>query len=372
MLSKLTILFAGIPILSMCATQAKYFVYVGTYGKGVYAYSFDTDNAKLQSIGLAGEVVNPSFLAADRDYRYLYAASEVEGRVNGAVAGFAIDRGTGALRFLNSQSSGGQSPCHVTVDHTGRMLIVANYGTGGVSAYPIERDGHIGAMSSLMTAEGSSVNPQRQKGPHAHEAVIEADNRRVYVPDLGLDEIRIYRLDPEHAKLLPNEPPFAKEQAGFGPRHMAFSPNGKYAYVVNELNPKVTVFSHNKADGSMHPVQTISTVPEGFSGESDPAEIRIDREGKFVYATNRGPGTVAVFAVNQNDGTLKQVQVAPTGGTVPRGFQLDPTGKFAFAGDQKSNEFVIFRIDPHSGKLTLTGQKLEVSSPVDFLFIPAK
>lgn len=354
------------------ATQSDYFVYVGVYGKGVYAYRFHAPDAKLDSLGMVGEVANPSFLATDRHDKILYAVSELEGKAEGGVASFAIDRAKGSLQSLNSVPSGGVAPCHLAVDKTGKMLIVANYTTGGVSSFPIEKDGRIGNMSSLMAAQGSSVNPERQEGPHAHEVVISSDNKLVYVPDLGLDQIRIYRIDPANAKLAPHEPPFIKDDAGFGPRHMAFSRDGKYLYVVNELKSLITVYSGDELSGNFHQVQTVSTVPEGFSGENGPAEILMDRAGKFVYASNRGPGTIAVFAVDSSKGTLRQVQVAATGDTFPRGVELDPTGGYLFVGDQKANRFVIFRVDPNSGRITLTGQPVDVPSPVAFLFVPVK
>ncbi len=354
------------------SSQMKYFVYVGVYGKGVYAYRFDPETAKLDSLGMVGEVVNPSFLATDHDYRFLYAVSELEGKVTGGVASFAINRKSGSLSSLNSHPSAGEAPCHLAVDKTNKMLVVANYGTGTVPAFPIEHDGRLGEMSALMAAHGSSVNPQRQEGPHAHETVISADNRFLYVPDLGLDQIRIYRLDPSSAQLTPSNPAFVKEEPGLGPRHIAFSPNGKFAYVANELKSVVTVFSHDPSNGNLTHVQTVSTLPAGFSGESAPAEIEMDRAGKFVYVSNRGPGTIAVFAVDPGNGTLRQIQVASTGGTFPRGFQIDPTGQFLFSGDQKSNQFVIFRVDAKSGHLSLTGQRFEVPSPVAFQFVPAR
>lgn len=352
--------------------QASYFVYVGTYGKGIYAYRFDAGTAKLEPMGMVGDVVNPSFLATDHNYRFLYAVSELEGKVNGGVASFAMDRKTGALRFLNSVSSGGEAPCHLAVDKTNKMLVVANYGTGTVPAFPIEQDGRLGNMSALMAAQGSSVNPKRQEGPHAHETVISADNRFLYVPDLGLDQIRMYRLDASNAKLTAANPGFIKEEPGLGPRHIAFSPNGKHAYVVNELKSVVTVFSHDAASGNLELIQTVSTVPASFSGENAPAEIEIDRAGKFLYASNRGPGTISVFAIDAGNGTLRQVQVASTGGTFPRAFQIDPTGQFLLAGDQKSNQFVIFRVDATTGQLSLTGQRFDVPSPVAFQFVPVK
>jgi 6-phosphogluconolactonase len=351
------------------AAASEYFVYVGVYGKGIYGYRFNPNGPKLDELGLVGTVTNPSFVITDRDHKFLYAVSELEGKETGGVASFAIDRATGSLRSIDSVPSAGVAPCHLALDHTGKMLIVANYTTGGVSSFAIKNDGGIGNMGSLMIAQGSSVNRERQEGPHAHEVVISADNQLAYVPDLGLDEIRMYRLDQGQGKLTPNDPPFIKQQAGFGPRHMVFSANGKFAYVVNELKSFVAVFKVN-GPGNWQPIQTVSTLPENFHGENGPAEILMDRAGKFVYASNRGPGTIAVFAVNGQDGTLRQVQIAATGNTFPRGVEFDPTGKYLFVGDQKANQFVIFHIDPNNGQITLTGQSYKVPSPVSFAFVP--
>jgi 6-phosphogluconolactonase len=369
----LPVLLVFLTFMSPSETSHKdYFVYAGTYGKGIYAYRFDANGIKLEPLGLVGEVVNPSFLATDPSFRYLYAASEVAGKGDGAIAGFAINRKTGGLTFLNSRSSAGTSPCHLAVDHTGKMLIAANYGSGSVPVFPVESDGKLGELSGLMKASGASVDKSRQEGPHAHETVISADNRFAYVPDLGLDRIRIYRLEPGAAKLTPNNPPFAKTEPGSGPRHIALSADGKFAYVVHELKPTVSVFSRDTSSGSLTRIQIISTVPEGFTGKSDPAEILMDHSGNFVYASNRTSGTIAVFSIDHSDGKLKQIQVIATGGTMPRGVAIDPTGQVLFVGDQKTNRFVIFQIDPRSGELSLTRQTFEVPSPVAFQFVPAE
>ncbi|MFL6351663.1 MAG: lactonase family protein [Bryobacteraceae bacterium] len=377
--SKLAIYLAGLSIV-MCAVsnleassksgKAKYFVYVGTYSNSIYGYRFDAKTEKLEPMEKVGEVVNPSFLATDRNYRFLYAVSEVEGDANGGVAAFAIDRKKGSLNPLNSVSSAGVAPCHLAVDKTTKMLVVANYGTGGVSAFPIEHDGRLGAMSALMEAHGSSVDHERQAGPHAHEVVISADNRFVYVPDLGLDEVRIYPVDPSQAKLAASDHQFAKVDPGSGPRHMAFSPSAKFAYVLSELKSTITVFSHDSATGNLTSVQTVSTLPAGYSGENAPAEIEVDQAGKFVYASNRGHDSIAVFAIDESTGTLKQVQIVPTQGKEPRGMQIDPTGNWLFVGNHKSNQVVIFRIDPKTGQLTSTGKPLDVPTPVAFQFVP--
>lgn len=379
--SSLAITAFPILILTMAAShstetsnlnQTNSFIYVGTYGKGVYAFRFNSATGKAEPMGMVGAVVNPSFLATDRDYRHLYAVSELEGKVEGAVASFSMNRNDGSLKLLNSKPSGGQAPCHLAIDRTGKALIVANYVTGGVSSYPIEKDGSLGAMASLMTAHGSSANKARQEGPHAHEVVISADNRRIYVPDLGLDHIRIYRLDAASAKLTPNDPPFAQEEPGRGPRHMVFSHDEKYAYVLNEIEPFVTVFRHNTSTGAMHVIQAAETLPSDFSGENTGAEIVLDRSGKYLYTSNRGNDSLQVFAIDPGNGTIRRIQIISTGGKTPRGFSIDPTGRFLLAGNQDSNQLAIFKVNAATGELSDTGQKFDVPSPVDVLFVPAK
>jgi 6-phosphogluconolactonase len=352
------------------SSNSNYFLYVGTYGEGIYAYRYDAGTGKLEPLNLAGKVVNPSFLATDPGYKYLYAASEVDGNKPGAVVGFAIDRASGALSDLNSRSSEGLAPCHLAVDRSGKMLIAANYTTGNVPTYPIEPDGKLGSISGLMSAMGSGPNKERQEGPHAHETVFSADNRFAYVPDLGLDRIRIYKVDAEHARLLPNEPALAKTDPGSGPRHIVLSHDGNFAYVIHEIIPQVGVFARDSASGGLTHLQTIPSVPDGFKGVSSPAEILIDQAGNYVYASNREYGAIAVFAVDHTTGHLARIQVIETGGQQPRGVELDPSGRFLFVGDQKQNKFVLFSVDGGTGKLTVTDRSFAMPSPVSFLFVP--
>ncbi|MFL6464810.1 MAG: lactonase family protein [Bryobacteraceae bacterium] len=356
--------------------HSKYFLYVGSYGKGIHAYRFDSDNVKFDPLGLVGEIENPSFLASDPQHRYLYAVSELEGKEDGGVGAFRIDGKSGHLTLLNRQSAGGTAPCHLAVDHTSKVVMAANYGTGSVPVFPIESDGRLGTRSALLTAQGSSVNRERQEGPHAHEIVLSKNNRFVYVPDLGLDQIRIYQLDAAAGNVTPHHPAFAKEEAGLGPRHLVFSPDEKFAYVINELKSVVTVFKHDPAAASFQRIQAISSLGNGKEADGA-AEILIDRAGKFLYASNRdvtghGVGSIGVFAIDGSNGTLKQVQLAESGGTFPRGVEFDPTGKLLLVGDQKANYFLVFKIDPGTGRLTPTGQKLPTPSPVGFLFVPAE
>jgi 6-phosphogluconolactonase len=223
-----------------------------------------------------------------------------------------------------------------------------------------------------MTAHGSSANKERQEGPHAHETVISANNRRVYVPDLGLDHIRIYRLDAATAKLTPNDPPFGQVEPGRGPRHMAFSHDEKYAYVLNEIEPFVNVFRHDTSNGALHEIQSVETLPRDFKGENTGAEIRLDQSGKYLYTSNRGNDSLQVFAVDPDNGTIRRIQIISTGGKTPRGFAIDPTGQFLFAGNQDSNQLAILRVNRETGELSDTEQRFEVPSPVDVLFVPAK
>jgi len=352
-------------------SNSNYFVYVGTYGEGVHAYRYDAASGKLEPLGLVGKVVNPSFLAADPSYKFLYAASELEGNKPGAVAGFAINRTTGALTDLNSRSSDGLAPCHLAVDRTGKMLIAANYASGTVPTFPIESDGRLGPLSGVMSAMGGGPDKKRQEGPHAHETVFSADNRFAYVPDLGLDRIRIYKVDAADAILKPNDPPFGKTDPGSGPRHLVLSHDGKFAYVIHELIPQVGVFTRDSDTGALTHLQTIPCVPDGFKGVSNPAEILLDRAGNYVYASNREYGAIAVFAVDHATGKLSRIQVIETGGTQPRGIELDPSGNLLFVGDQKQNKFILFTVDQGTGKLTLTDRSFDMPSPVSFLFIPA-
>jgi 6-phosphogluconolactonase len=349
----------------------KFLVYLGAYGDGVHAFRFDADSGQLEPLGLVGKITNPSWLTTDREYRHLYAVSELDGDKKGDVAAFALDRGSGQLRPLNQVSSQGVAPCHASVDKTASTLVVANYTTGEVSAFPLKQDGKLDESSAVEKAHGSSVNKQRQEGPHAHAAVITADNKRVYVPDLGLDEIRIYRLDPTTGKLSPNDPPVVKGEPGLGPRHLVFDRKGAYAYVINELKPVVSVYSFDHANGNLTLVQTVSTIGADFKNENTGAEVRLDPAGRFLYTSNRGEDSIQVFAVDPVNGKLSQVQNVPSGGKEPRGFALDPTGRFLFVANQKSNKLVLFKVDDHTGKLTPTGQAFETPSPADVLFVPA-
>ena len=352
-----------------------YLVYVGTYtgptSKGIYAYRFNAVTGKSTSLGLVAETSNPSFLTIDRTRRFLYAVNEIsdyQGQKSGGVSAFAIDRKTGKLTFLNEVPSRGADPCYVTLDKTGKYVLVANYGGGNVAAFPILTDGRLGEAAAFVQHTGRGHDPERQEGPHAHEIELANDNRFAIAADLGLDELLVYQFDAARGTLSPNNPPFAKVQAGSGPRHFAFHPSGKYVYVINEMGSTVTAFSYDAAHGTLHEQQTISTLPKDFKGKNDTAEIEVHPNGKFLYGSNRGHDSIAVFAIGPK-GMLKVVEYVSTEGKTPRSFAIDPTGSYLFAANQGSNKIVVFRIDSKTGHLTPTGEALEAPSPVCIKFV---
>lgn len=354
-------------------------VYVGTYtgpnSKGIYAYRFDESTGKLTPVGLAAETQSPSFLALNPKHPVVYAVNELDefqGQKGGAVSAFAIDAKTGKLKLLNQQSSRGSGPCHVSVDHTGRMVAVANYSSGSMAAYPVRRDGGLGASSAFFQDSGSGTNPRRQEGPHAHSANFSPDNRFLFLADLGLDKVFSYHVDAGKAKLTPNDPAFVEIKGGSGPRHMAFRPDGHFAYVASEMASTVTAFSYDADRGELKTIQTISMLPADFHGESTAAEIEASGNGRFVYASNRGNDSIAVFSSDPSSGRLSLVDVTPTGGKEPRNFTLDPTGRWLLAANQNSNTITIFHVDQATGRLKATGGSVDVASPVCVLFVQKK
>jgi 6-phosphogluconolactonase len=362
---------------------SSYFVYAGTYtgpeSKGIYSYRYAPKTGQLTPMGLTASLANPSFLVTDPQHRYLYAVSEMgEGpgansyKANGSISSFSINRKTGALTLLNKVDSLGGGPCHLVVDKTGKMLFVANYGSGSVASFAIKADGSIGEKTGFDQHTGSSVDPARQKGPHAHAVVLSPDNRFLFVPDLGMDQIKVYRVDAAKGTFAPNDPPFATVKPGLGPRHFTFGRGAKFAYAVCEMGSSVAVFAYDSTKGSLTPVQTISTLPGDFTGKDNSAEIEVDRSGRFLYASNRGSDSITVFAIDPVKGTLAPVQVAPTEGKIPRNFALDPGGKYLLAANQNSGQVVAFAVDQTTGKLTATGQVQDIASPVSILFVPSE
>lgn len=365
-----------IPALAPLAAFDRFLVYFGTYtggkstSKGIYVARFDAGAGTLSDPELAAEIVNPSFLAIHPNRRFLYAVGETGGPQGGSVTAFAIERPSGRLRMLNQVSSRGRGPCHINVDATGRYVLVVNYTSGSTAAIALGEDGSLGESTGFVQHQGSSVNPKRQEGPHAHSVNLSPDNRFAVVADLGLDQVLVYRFDASRGTLEPNDPPFARVAPGSGPRHFAFHPSGRYAYVINELASTITAFRWDGRRGLLTEIQTVSTLPKDFSGENYTAEVVVHPNGRFLYGSNRGHDSIAAFAIDR-EGKLSLLSLTPTQGSFPRNFALDPTGRWLFAANQRSDNVVLFRVDPKSGKLEPAGRTLQIGEPACVRFAPA-
>jgi 6-phosphogluconolactonase len=291
------------------------------------------------------------------------------GQPTGAVSAFAIQPDNGKLSLLNQVSSHDEGPAHITLDRTGKYALVSNYTLGSVAVIPVQKGGRLGDATSFVQHKGSSVNPERQRGPHAHAIALSPDNRFAVVADLGLDQLLVYGFDSAKGTL-GAEPRIVRAAPGAGPRHLVFSPNGRFLYVINEMQSTVVTYSYNAATGVLHELQVISTLREGFSGNNTAAEIEIHPSGRFLFASNRGEDSVAAFAIDSHTGTLTLIETEPTGGKTPRNFAIDPTGSWLLVANQDSDEIVVFRIDGKTGHLKPTGDMLRVPSPACLKFLP--
>jgi 6-phosphogluconolactonase len=369
-----TILLAALPMYLQSAGNAKKFlVYIGTYtntaSKGIYAYRFDAATGKAESLGLAAATAQPSFLAIAPNRRFLYAANEVEdygGQKTGAVSAFAVNRATGKLRLLNELPSRGEDPAFLSLDSTGKSVLVANYTGGTLAVFPTLADGKLGKESEYIQHRGAGPNHERQDAAHPHMIVTSPDNRFALVADLGLDEVFAYHFDAAKGTLA--NPSITKVQLGIGPRHFAMSSDGRFVYLVSELEPKITVFSYRAEDAKLTQLQSVSFIPANASQKWG-AEVQLGASGKFLYASNRGENLIAVFAIDSAKGTVTQVQSVALEGKTPRNFALDPTGQWLWEANQESDSIVIYRVDPKTGKLTPSGKKLNISSPTCVLFV---
>jgi 6-phosphogluconolactonase len=359
------------------AERTHYLVYVGTYttkteSKGIYVFRYDTASGKLAPIGVAAETPDPSWVAIRPSGKYLYAVNEA-GK-SSTVSAFAIDAGSGKLTLLNQLPALGEDPCYLSFDRTGKYLFVANYTSGNVVVFPIGADGKLGAATANVHDEGKlGPNKERQEGPHAHWIETSAGNRFAYVSDLGLDKVLIYKFDPASGALA--NPDSAQQKffsatlpPGAGPRHLTFSRNGNFMYVLGELRSAVTVFANDGRE-SYREIQTISALPQGFSGRNDAAEIAIHPNGRFLYSTNRGQDSIALFHIDIATGKLTAAGDFSVQGKEPRHFAIDPSGNYLLAENQLSDKIVTFRIDQKTGALTATGHTVQVSSPVCIAFL---
>lgn len=363
------------------ADVSKLRVYIGTYtgadgSKGIYQSVLDLKTGELSPVELVAEVSSPSFLAIHPTEKFLYAVMEISdfnGKKAGGVGAFSIDAKTGKLTLLNQQSSGGPGPCHIVVDHSGKFALVANYGGGSAGSLPIKADGALEVMGSFVQHVGTSADKSRQEAPHAHSINVDPANHFAFVADLGLDKVLIYKLDSATGKLTPNTPAFGAVDPGAGPRHFAFHPNGKFAYVINEMHCTVTGFAYDAAKGELKPIQTISTLPNGFDGKNySTAEIQIHPSGKFLYGSNRGHHSIAAFSVDAETGKLTAVGNQREGIKTPRNFGVDPSGRYVIVANQDGDSLVVFRIDPATGTLQTTGHKVAVPMPVCVKFLPIR
>jgi 6-phosphogluconolactonase len=355
----------------------KLWVYVGTYtgreSKGIYRFEFDPANGKLTDRQLVAVTENPSFLAIAPSRRFLYAVNEVErfkGKHAGAISAYALDPQTGALTALNQQSTGGAGPCHLVVDQSGKNVLAANYSGGSVCVMPIEADGRLGEATCVVQHHGSGANADRQAGPHAHCINLDAANRYALSADLGLDKVLVYHFDGAKGTLTPNDPPSGAVAPGAGPRHLAFHPNGRLVYVIDELNSTVTAFHYDPTGGVLKSFQTLSTLPKDYTGKSYCAEVHVHPSGKFLYGSNRGHDSIAIFSIDPKSGQLTSTGFQSHGIKTPRDFDLDPSGKFLLVGNQDSDSVSVFRVNMETGALTPVGEPAAVSKPVCVKMMP--
>ena len=327
----------------------------------------DPSSGSLKYLSKVTGVDNPSFLAIDPQQRYLFSVNEVSqvaGEPSGGVTSFSINSNTGDLTRLNQQLSYGTEPCYLSIDNTGKYVLVANYMGGNVSVLPILADGKLGAATDFIQHKGSSVDPERQEGPHAHSITLDAESKHAFVADLGLDKIFIYQFDSTQGKLRFNEKPWVQMKAGAGPRHLVFHPNSKYAYVINELDSTIVAFNYNAQQATLKEFQTISTLPKDFSGPNTCADIHIHSSGKFLYGSNRGHDSIVIFKIAMDTGKLTYIDHELTQGKTPRNFCIDPTETFLIVANQDTGNIVTFKINKATGKLMPTGHTAEVPTPV--------
>ena len=362
-------------------------VFIGTYtepirfgtgailqgkGEGIYIYHFDGTTGSMKLCSIAPSGPNPSYLAFDSSRRHLYVVNELktfEGAESGSVSAFEVDSKNCTLRFLNRKPTHGTDPCHLIVDKTGKYVLVANYMSGSVCVLPIQQDGSLGDPTDVIQHTGSSVHPTRQKGPHAHGVTMDGTGKWMFVPDLGLDRLMVYQFDTILGKLTPYRIPYVELPAGAGPRGFVLHPKGDFAYIVNELNSTVTAFRYQIGKGILQEIQTLSTLPEGYQGDSTCGELQISPSGGFLYASNRGHNSIAVYTVNQDDGTLTFKGCTGTQGETPRHFIISPEENYLLAANQDTDNVITFSIDPLTGELGDSGNNLLVPTPVCVKFM---
>lgn len=338
---------------------------------GIHAYEFNSKDGSLKPIERTAGAENPFFLALSPNKKYLYSihAKQFGGKENEQVAAYELVGRTGKLKLLNRSSAEGTAACYLDVDKTGRTVVVANYASGSVASLPVKADGSLGEPASFIPHKGSSVNPQRQKEPHAHCIVVSPNNRFAFAADLGTDQILCYKLDSAVGKLTPNDPPFAKSPAGAGPRHLTFHPGGKWMYVINELLNSVTAFDYDAESGTLKEKQTISTLPKDFKGTSYCADVKITPDGGFLYGTNRGHDSIAAYRIGA-DGRLSLVAIEPSLGKGPQNLAITADGQWLLCANMPGNNVAVFKINPKTGGLKSVGDPVSQTSPSCIMLLP--
>lgn len=358
--------------------QSETLLYVGTYtsntkSDGIYVYSFDSGTGNLKLRETVKGVADPSFLTVDKKRGYLFAVNELveyEGKPCGSVSAFAIDQKTGSLSFLNKRSSLGGAPCHITVSDNGRFLLVANYLGGNVSVFPIRKGGAIGQAVDVVEFSGSGPNKERQLGPHAHSVTLDRNNRFAFAADLGTDKVMIYEFDKDRGTLRTNPAQaFFQAKAGAGPRHFAFHPNHKLAFVINELDSTISSLAYDEKVGTLKEIKTLSTLSPQSGNANACADVHVAADGNTLYGSNRGEDTIAAFTIDKNNGMIATLENVPTGGRRPRNFAIDPKGNFLLAANQDTNNLTVFGIDKATGRLRSTGINADVPAPVCLKFV---
>ncbi len=356
--------------VSLAMKAQESFLITGTYtsgkSEGIYVHRFNPANADQSAVGKATGIKNPSFLCLSPDRNHVYAVSESNDQGHGGkVFAYSLNRHSGYLLKLNEQPSGGDDPCYVTVDRSGKWVIVGNYSSGNLSILPILKGGSLGEAVTRISHQGTGFDKRRQDKPHVHETVISADNKFIYVPDLGLDKVYIYSFDAASGKAVPASMPYAEVKAGTGPRHIIFHATLPYAYIIQELTGTVTVFRVDKKTGSLKIIQSISSLPSGFNGDAGSADIHISPDGRFLYASNRGTSnTIAVFEIDKSNGKVSIKGTPSSLGIHPRNFCFDPSGDWLLVANRDSDQVVVFRVDKKTGMISDTGKRINIPSPV--------
>lgn len=364
------LLFMTLPAF---AISQEYYLLVGTYtsgrSEGIYVYKFNSATGDTSYVSMA-KASNPSYLAVSKNKKYVYAVSE-DGDDKGSVAAFSFNKKTGTLQFLNKHSSGGDHPCYVAINESGKWVAVANYSGGNFSLLGVSPDGYLRAAERTINHSGSGPNKERQDKPHVHSTVFDPSDKHLLVQDLGIDKIMVYTFDDKTGELKAAKIPSNSTVPGSGPRHIDFHPNGDYVYLMEELSGNVTAYSYNK--GKLQFLQTIPAVKEGYKGPVGSADIHVSPDGKFLYASNRGDeNDIAIFAIDKSTGKLTLKGHQSVLGRTPRNFSIDPTGQYLLAANQNSNDIVIFKRDKETGLLTDTGKKILVDKPVCLKWIAVK